>query len=745
MNNLRYFSELSPTVRLNWQNGVKAGRPLAFKLLGFIGLVGGASLKSWVKIIYAFAWHCAWIMKTQGVPGLAGRLKAYSVILMQVTAGKKHKDLTQLGPVFARTKSGLPRIIPVEHRRRIISGDRLVVRAWLSLFGLYRVLDWKGVFSVDTIIAPSEASSRVIRRVSRFSEYFVRQLMIWDVFPLSETDVRNTLKVEYKVVRSSGPNSRSNTSSLGMCWYDALIWTKNPLMGVLALWLEKVDSLSVLGTLKRLASEADEIYLLWKDHPKRSERPLTGEGGRLGKLGIKEEPGKVRVFAMVDYWTQIVLYPLHRWLFSILKRIPQDGTFDQLAPVRALIKKFPNEVCYSFDLKAATDRVPWEVQVALLNQLLPGSMGDLWGKLLRDRDYHYSLEGEHFEHIRVQEGLPRSGAVRYEVGQPMGAYSSWAMLALVHHLLVQRAAWEAGKRGWFEAYAILGDDVVIANREVARQYRAMMKGLGVRLSGAKTLIGRNSCEFAKRFFLKGKDTSPVSLLEFALGRYHLPIMVELVRKLGMVWEPRLSRIVRAAGFGYRVQGRISNPFRYLSGRIFGLLVTLATPGVCSFSSNSWKDHLLRMIDPRGDLYSVYQCIRDRVSVRVAERIEEIRSSIYNAQSEALTLDGFDVYWWAVIFRRLYVQELEHLEWLEKTIKPLDPLDLGASEMEMGSHECIDPIVDFMQGWWGVSDELNSLRKFESYEDRSRERRFRSKEGKMIRLWKAVIRASRPSK
>jgi len=143
--------------------------------------------------------------------------------------------------------------------------------------------------------------------------------MLWDVFPLSEDGVKESLGVEYRVVRTSGPNSRSNTSSLGMCWYDALIWTKSPLIGVLALWLKKVDSLNVLATLKRLASEADEIFLLWKDHPKRSERPLTGEGGRLGKLGIKEEPGKVRVFAMVDYWTQIVLYPLHSWLFSVLK------------------------------------------------------------------------------------------------------------------------------------------------------------------------------------------------------------------------------------------------------------------------------------------------------------------------------------------------------------------------------------------------------------------------------------------
>jgi hypothetical protein len=280
-------------------------------------------------------------------------LKAYSVSLMSVTAGKKLKDQTVFGPVFARTRSGLPRIIPVEHRRRIRSGDRLVVRAWLTLFGLYRVLDFKGVFSVGTIIAPFEGTPRVVRRVSRFAEHFSRMLMFWDVFPLTEDSVKKALKVEYFAVRTSGPNSRAGCTSIGMCWYDALVWSKSPLRGVLVDWLKIVDSLSVESVMRRLASEADDIYLLWQEHPKRSSRPLTGEEGRLGKLGVKEEPGKVRVFAIVDYWTQITLEPLHRWLFSILKRIPQDGTFDQMAPVRALMESYPNEVCYSFDLKAA--------------------------------------------------------------------------------------------------------------------------------------------------------------------------------------------------------------------------------------------------------------------------------------------------------------------------------------------------------------------------------------------------------
>lgn len=49
----------------------------------------------------------------------------------------------------------------------------------------------------------------------------------------------------------------------------------------------------------------------------------------IGKFGFKEEPGKVRVFAMVDYLTQVALKPLHKVIFKVLKPIRTDGTFDQ--------------------------------------------------------------------------------------------------------------------------------------------------------------------------------------------------------------------------------------------------------------------------------------------------------------------------------------------------------------------------------------------------------------------------------
>lgn len=50
----------------------------------------------------------------------------------------------------------------------------------------------------------------------------------------------------------------------------------------------------------------------------------------LGQLALKKEAaGKIRVFAMVDIWSQTVLKPLHDWLFDIFRRFPNDSTHNQ--------------------------------------------------------------------------------------------------------------------------------------------------------------------------------------------------------------------------------------------------------------------------------------------------------------------------------------------------------------------------------------------------------------------------------
>lgn len=94
----------------------------------------------------------------------------------------------------------------------------------------------------------------------------------------------------------------------------------------------------------------------------------------------------------------------------------------------------------------------------------------------------------------------------------MGAYSSWAMLALTHHVLVQAAAHRAGHTTWFQNYAIVGDDIVIVGSAVADQYyRLMTEELGVAISVHKSIVSETGLmEFTKRFYhARHGDLSPL--------------------------------------------------------------------------------------------------------------------------------------------------------------------------------------------------------------------------------------------
>lgn len=151
----------------------------------------------------------------------------------------------------------------------------------------------------------------------------------------------------------------------------------------------------------------------------------------LGQLSLKKEAaGKVRVFAMVDFWTQSLLRPLHDYLASFLKNLPNDGTFDQSASVKRCFDK-AEKAGYSlgYDLSAATDRLPIYLQMTALESLFGAPFAIAWARLLTGRKYHL-----HSKEFSVNESLS------YAVGQPMGAHSSWPMLAITHHLIVQLAA-----------------------------------------------------------------------------------------------------------------------------------------------------------------------------------------------------------------------------------------------------------------------------------------------------------------
>lgn len=99
----------------------------------------------------------------------------------------------------------------------------------------------------------------------------------------------------------------------------------------------------------------------------------------LGRLSFKEEAaGKLRVFAMVDSWTQSIFKPLHDLLFKILSGIPNDATFHQgQAFKRAVSKAELSGHSYGFDLSAATDRLPLILQIKILSGIIGNHLGPL--------------------------------------------------------------------------------------------------------------------------------------------------------------------------------------------------------------------------------------------------------------------------------------------------------------------------------------------------------------------------------
>jgi hypothetical protein len=238
----------------------------------------------------------------------------------------------------------------------------------------------------------------------------------------------------------------------------------------------------------------------------------------LGRLHTIDEPaGKVRVVAICDYFTQVALKPVHDYLFKILRSIPSDATFDQDGIVTSYFQKGLSPH-WSFDLKSATDLIPLALYKEVLSPLFIAEGEEpetgekrcaLWADLLTDRDFHLPP-------METPEGLGPPKTVRYGTGQPMGALSSWASMALVHHALVQFAHYQAtGKAVWFTDYLVLGDDVDIASIEaVATAYKETCAAFHIIIGLAKSLQSSNNCfEFANRRFCPQGDISPLSLRE----------------------------------------------------------------------------------------------------------------------------------------------------------------------------------------------------------------------------------------
>jgi hypothetical protein len=207
-----------------------------------------------------------------------------------------------------------------------------------------------------------------------------------------------------------------------------------------------------------------------------------------------DKEGKTREIAIMAYFVQTALKPLHKVLNRILRKIPTDCTFNQ----NRFSEILPSTgTFYSFDLSRATDRMPIVLQRRIIALLIGETKADAWKELLVGEGFHI-------------KGI--ANPVKYGAGQPMGAYSSWPSMALTHHFIIIIAGLRAklSQRVIMSSYTVLGDDLVIANKLLAESYLKILAELDMPISLEKSHISINCYEFAKRWIIDGKEITGFS-------------------------------------------------------------------------------------------------------------------------------------------------------------------------------------------------------------------------------------------
>lgn len=237
-------------------------------------------------------------------------------------------------------------------------------------------------------------------------------------------------------------------------------------------------------------------------NPLNSEFTVAKEGINSKITQFPEKSGKTRTIAVIDYYSQRCLRPLHKGLMDVLRRLKSDGTYSH-NNVGKFAQRCTSDKDYILcaDLTAATDRFPKRIQEALLHELVKDKdlATALW-TILADRTFTVAWSGEE---------------VQYAAGQPMGAYASWPLFALSHHLVVEYCANKVKTNHISRKYKMIGDDVIIRDKRTGSEYLKVIQDLGLEINFNKTVVSDrkanySSSEVAKQLYLNGTNLTPLT-------------------------------------------------------------------------------------------------------------------------------------------------------------------------------------------------------------------------------------------
>lgn len=549
---------------------------------------------------------------------------------------------------FVKSTGGVPNlVVPLVERVKSLTRTPRLMSAVLSLV---RITDlWSGkpdestvLRSLTTIATPvlPRTAARVIQEFHLFLETilstpaydgvpFIKALRGPLVFPNEE--LKNVL-----FVRKKGPHGPLTENA----HLDLVCLRRCKTSKGTRLWDEVMY-------LQLLECEYQEKPHLWKPSAAftadgrpndleafSDEQLLTGlaKGQKLskcpGKLSLKyEKSGKVRVIAMPDYWTQYTLRPLGDWLRNVLRSLQSDATFDQASAIPKIVQwQKSGRTVYSFDQSSCTDLFPMDLQTVILESRFDSRLAQSVRTVLTDREWEITLPKS-----KVSKQL------KWSVGQPLGVYASWPLMAVAHHLLVQFASWRCTpiKSRWkpFDDYVICGDDIVIGSYAVANSYLRLVKALGMKINKSKSYISGGktgkvpTSEFAKMVVWNTNLLYPLKPKQIMASiqdwRLAVPILWELHNSKR--WGLSLGKI-----------HQLINRFYLLGSRYLKFLLTVPhNLGGCGVrDSTSLKSRFSDFIKTGSEIHPLLYYIARRIRSRLlALRGKASKEAILGAKAK----------------------------------------------------------------------------------------------------------------
>jgi hypothetical protein len=531
---------------------------------------------SWLLVsmglVFMSQWYYSSLAHTCSIFKEAKRL------LMKYLAGTP--EFVSRGVVLSIDKHGLPRIIPAHIRILIRSGNEMAIKVTLLGLDTPKMFVYLGADNTDTIVQPSTAVPRTVHVFGSFSYIF--EIVLSKLYGEAKGSTKSSMFIDYLSTLTSelsclklmftskaGPNGHALLSSP----LDAIALLKSPALKYIELYCKSIQCSGFYAYIIRLGNISAAFYKLLLDSAETISdlQRYSPVEGRISR--VYTAYGKCRLVAIPTYFVQVLFRPLHLLVFSIFRHIPTDSTFDQQAGAQRVMST-GGKALRSFDLSAATDRLPLSIQtgivylLAKISGLTPAQsamLSEAWTGIIQNTLFRYTRIGKRNMPVKSRD-------IKYGCGHPMGTYSSWAVFSLTHHLIVQFCAyhvllsrykpdhpdthldtpcdettrsWLAHmleraspglfKNLWYMRYQMLGDDIVFfANtsfeRAVSDLYLDLMPSLGVEIHPSKGFDSTNgSFEFAKMFIRDGKCLNDLRWGEWA-GQYQPGMAVNAARQ-----------------------------------------------------------------------------------------------------------------------------------------------------------------------------------------------------------------------